>query len=217
MCEHALTTYGRLDVLFNNAGVGGAIGPLTETTVEDWDYTLDVLARCLSGYKTRRKNHASPGNWRLHHQYRLGCGSQWRCRSAGLSPSGQSCGDQPVEIFGGGIGARPHSGKCHLSRYIATPLTHTGDLKRFICLREKSALARLWSQRTHCRRGVISGIRRFRFVTGEAIVVDGGLTAGLGGRADFLGMTPRAIRVTPVSQGLNRRWERPAQARHRHK
>ena len=45
MCEHALSAYGRLDVLFNNAGVGGAIGPITETTVEDWDYTFDVLAK----------------------------------------------------------------------------------------------------------------------------------------------------------------------------
>ena len=35
MCEHALASYGRLDILFNNAGVGGAIGPLTETSVED--------------------------------------------------------------------------------------------------------------------------------------------------------------------------------------
>ena len=33
MCEHALASYGRLDILFNNAGVGGAIGPLTETSV----------------------------------------------------------------------------------------------------------------------------------------------------------------------------------------
>ena len=45
MCEHALSAYGRLDVLFNNAGVGGAIGPITETTIEDWDYTFDVLAK----------------------------------------------------------------------------------------------------------------------------------------------------------------------------
>ena len=45
MLRHALDSFGRLDVLFNNAGVGGAIGPLTETTVEDWDYTFDVLAK----------------------------------------------------------------------------------------------------------------------------------------------------------------------------
>ena len=45
MCQHAIGTYGRLDILFNNAGVGGAIGPLTETTVEDWDYTFDVMAK----------------------------------------------------------------------------------------------------------------------------------------------------------------------------
>ena len=31
--------------MFNNAGVGGAIGPLTETSVADWDYTFDVLAK----------------------------------------------------------------------------------------------------------------------------------------------------------------------------
>ena len=45
MLEHAVSCFGSLDVLFNNAGVGGAIGPLTETRVEDWDYTCDVLAK----------------------------------------------------------------------------------------------------------------------------------------------------------------------------
>ena len=45
MLEHAVSCFGSLDVLFNNAGVGGAIGPLTETRVEDWDYTFDVLAK----------------------------------------------------------------------------------------------------------------------------------------------------------------------------
>lgn len=45
MLEHAVDRFGRLDVVFNNAGVGGAIGPLTETSVEDWDYTFDVLAK----------------------------------------------------------------------------------------------------------------------------------------------------------------------------
>jgi len=45
MIARAQSEYGGLDVVFNNAGVGGAIGPLTETTETDWDYTFDVLAK----------------------------------------------------------------------------------------------------------------------------------------------------------------------------
>jgi len=37
--------YGRLDCMVNNAGVGGAFGPITEMEVEDWDYTFAVLTR----------------------------------------------------------------------------------------------------------------------------------------------------------------------------
>ena len=39
--------FGRLDVLFNNAGVGGAFGPITEIAVEDWDFTQAVLLRSV--------------------------------------------------------------------------------------------------------------------------------------------------------------------------
>jgi NAD(P)-dependent dehydrogenase (short-subunit alcohol dehydrogenase family) len=41
----ALNDYGRLDCMINNAGVGGAFGPLTELYVEDWDYTFAVIVR----------------------------------------------------------------------------------------------------------------------------------------------------------------------------
>ncbi len=37
--------FGRLDCMVNNAGVGGAFGPITELEVEDWDYTFAVLTR----------------------------------------------------------------------------------------------------------------------------------------------------------------------------
>jgi NAD(P)-dependent dehydrogenase (short-subunit alcohol dehydrogenase family) len=37
--------YGRLDCVVNNAGLGGAFGPITEIEVEDWDYTFAVLTR----------------------------------------------------------------------------------------------------------------------------------------------------------------------------
>lgn len=39
----AAKAFGGLDVMFNNAGVGGAFGPITEIHMEDWDYTYRVL------------------------------------------------------------------------------------------------------------------------------------------------------------------------------
>jgi NAD(P)-dependent dehydrogenase (short-subunit alcohol dehydrogenase family) len=43
----ALESFGRLDCVFNNAGVGGAVGPLTETSVQDWDRTQTMLLRSV--------------------------------------------------------------------------------------------------------------------------------------------------------------------------
>jgi NAD(P)-dependent dehydrogenase (short-subunit alcohol dehydrogenase family) len=43
----ALKHFGRLDITYLNAGVGGAFGPIAETTVEDWDYTFAVLTRSV--------------------------------------------------------------------------------------------------------------------------------------------------------------------------
>jgi NAD(P)-dependent dehydrogenase (short-subunit alcohol dehydrogenase family) len=45
MVQVAVETFGRLDCVFNNAGIGGAFGPITETRLEEWDYTLAVLLR----------------------------------------------------------------------------------------------------------------------------------------------------------------------------
>jgi len=41
----AETEFGGLDIVFNNAGIGGAIGPVTELDVEHWDQTFAVMAR----------------------------------------------------------------------------------------------------------------------------------------------------------------------------
>ena len=45
MISVAVEDFGGVDVLFNNAGLGGAFGPLVRTDVEDWDYTFAVLSR----------------------------------------------------------------------------------------------------------------------------------------------------------------------------
>lgn len=47
MIDLACKDFGRLDILFNNAGVGGAMGMITETTVEDWDRSQDILLRSV--------------------------------------------------------------------------------------------------------------------------------------------------------------------------
>jgi NAD(P)-dependent dehydrogenase (short-subunit alcohol dehydrogenase family) len=47
MLDRARERFGRLDILFNNAGVGGAFGPITEISVEAWDFTQAVLLRSV--------------------------------------------------------------------------------------------------------------------------------------------------------------------------
>ena len=41
----ALSKWGRLDIMFNNAGFGGARGPIETISEDDFDITLDVLVK----------------------------------------------------------------------------------------------------------------------------------------------------------------------------
>jgi NAD(P)-dependent dehydrogenase (short-subunit alcohol dehydrogenase family) len=42
---HALSRFGRLDCLYNNAGLGGVSGPIAEIPVDGYDQTMGVLLR----------------------------------------------------------------------------------------------------------------------------------------------------------------------------
>lgn len=41
--DAAVTHFGRLDCMVNNAGILGAVGPIVQTTASDWQRTMDVL------------------------------------------------------------------------------------------------------------------------------------------------------------------------------
>ena len=45
LVARAVKEFGRLDIIYNNAGIGGAIGALEQISVEDWDRSQAVLLR----------------------------------------------------------------------------------------------------------------------------------------------------------------------------
>lgn len=57
LVARALSEFGRLDITFNNAGIGGAVGSLESIAVEDWDKTQAV---CLRGVFLGIKHSIAP-------------------------------------------------------------------------------------------------------------------------------------------------------------
>jgi NAD(P)-dependent dehydrogenase (short-subunit alcohol dehydrogenase family) len=47
LVERAVSEYGRLDIMFNNAGLVGATGPIEAVRADDWDKTIAVLPRAV--------------------------------------------------------------------------------------------------------------------------------------------------------------------------
>jgi len=45
--DAAVSEFGRLDVMFNNAGIVGVVGRIAETPAEAWDRTVAVLLRSV--------------------------------------------------------------------------------------------------------------------------------------------------------------------------
>lgn len=45
LMQVAESDFGRLDIVFNNAGIGGAIGPLFDLDADHWDKTFEVMTK----------------------------------------------------------------------------------------------------------------------------------------------------------------------------
>jgi NAD(P)-dependent dehydrogenase (short-subunit alcohol dehydrogenase family) len=45
LVEEAVDRWGQLDCIYNNAGFGGALGPIEDITAEEYDLTFDVLLK----------------------------------------------------------------------------------------------------------------------------------------------------------------------------
>jgi NAD(P)-dependent dehydrogenase (short-subunit alcohol dehydrogenase family) len=198
MIACAVDAFGGLDIVFNNAGVGGAIGPLTETTVEDWDYTFDVLAKgVFLGIKHAARVMRAQGRG----------GSIINTASiAGLSGD---AGPLPYSAAKAAVISMSMSAAVELAAdrirvnaicpgFIATPLAATGGSVE--SLQNAFTKAQPWPDYGSGEH--IAGAALFlasddsMFVTGEKIVVDGGLTAA----------GPELSRRFPKTSGRNSRY-----------
>ena len=182
--DDAVRRWGRLDVMYNNAGFGGAMGPISSISEEDYDLTMDVLLKGpFFGIK-----HAAP----------IMCGQE----SGSIISTASICGLQAgigshlYTVAKAGVISLTQTAALELAEhnvrvnavcpgYTITPLfagSASASDERLDKARQRTATA----QPMH-RAGEPSDIANLvlflasdesSWVTGQAHVVDGGLIAG---------------------------------------
>lgn len=209
--------FGRLDIAYLNAGVGGAFGPIAETSVEDWDYTFAVLTRSVFlGMKhasQAMRKHGDGGVILVTASIAgmVGGGGSHAYSAAKaavislIENVATELGPHRIRVVGIAPGV------------ISTPLVHRGRPDKF----EKQFRHQPWPDRGEPE--CIADVAAFlcsdgaRFVTGETIKVDGGLLAqgvalwGTGDGNPFLrtagvnrGSTGQAMEVRTLASGDKR-------------
>jgi NAD(P)-dependent dehydrogenase (short-subunit alcohol dehydrogenase family) len=180
MIDYTMSEFGRLDVLFNNAGVGGAIGPIWELEAEEWDYTFDVLVKgVFFGIKhgTRLLRRQQQGGSIINTASVAGL-------SGGCGPLAYSAAKAAVVNLSRAAAVQLAPDKIRVNAicpgFILTGLTQSAQLSLEEAGRHLDGLQPLLE---HGTGADIAGTALFlasddsRFVTGDAIIVDGGLTA----------------------------------------
>jgi NAD(P)-dependent dehydrogenase (short-subunit alcohol dehydrogenase family) len=107
--ETAVANWGKLDVMFNNAGIDGAFGPLTEIEVDR-----------LPGHQACGAPDAEAGMGRLDHQHRFARLADRRRRPA-LLFLGQGGGAAPHPVGGVRAGQASHPGQRDPARHHLHP------------------------------------------------------------------------------------------------
>ena len=120
MIAETTDRFARIDVLFNNAGFGGALGPIESTTVADYDLTMDVLLKSVFlGIEARSAVDEGPAV-RLDH---LDCQRGRAPRRLRATPvqRRQERGHPPDQDSRAGARRARRAGQCHLPRVHRDP------------------------------------------------------------------------------------------------
>ena len=183
MIDRAVKEYGRLDITYNNAGLGGATGRIETLQTEDWDKTFHILTRAVFlGIK-----------YSIAPMRKVGGGSIISTSSvAGLRGVSGLCAYAAAkaavisitESAAIDLGHDRIRVNCICPGGIVTPLTYLGMPGG-----EDAALKNMARMQPIPRAGKpedIAAMALFlasddsEFVSGQAMVVDGAVTAGMG-------------------------------------
>lgn len=178
MVTCALDEFGRLDCVFNNAGVGGAFGPITDTEIDEWDYSMSVLVRgVFLGMKhgARALKRQGEGGLLLATASIAGMsgGAGSHCYSAAKAAVANLVRSVAVELA-------PHRIRVNAIAPgpILTELFHRGHEER---AREFALSKQPWPDvgegKDIAGTAAFLASRDASFITGQVIVVDGGVLA----------------------------------------
>lgn len=194
----ALHAFGRVDVVVNNAGVGGAFGPVDDIEAEDWDYTFAVLTRGVflgvkHGVRAMRRTGEGGAIVNIASVAGLGAGGGPQAYSAAKAAVVNFSRSAAVELAPERIRVN-----CVCPGYVHTPLAlgsgPPADLSEI----------QPWPDAGRPRdiAEVVAFLcdERSRFVVGTEVVVDGGLLA-TGPRLDRVPDAPMARGVVGVNRG----------------
>jgi NAD(P)-dependent dehydrogenase (short-subunit alcohol dehydrogenase family) len=194
--------FGRLDCVFNNAGIAGAFGPITHLDAGEWDFTFAVLVRAVMlGMKHGARVLKAQGQG----------GSFINTASvAGLSggdgPQAYSASKAAVINLSQSVAVELAADRIRVNAIcpglILTPLVHRGNAE---LLEPIAAGMQPWPEPG--RPEHIAAVALFlasddaRFVTGEALVADGGMVAVGANAAQKLGQGSAMYAAAGVDHG----------------
>ncbi len=195
----ALSVFGRIDIMFNNAGIGGAIGPVVETDVEHWDATFAILTRgVFLGVKHAARVMIGQGGGSIINTASIAG------LSNGVPPIAYSAAKAAVLSFTRNAAAELAEHRIRVNAVspgiIFTDLMHQG---RAELAEETMRKVQPWPERGQphhiASAAVFLGSDESEFVTGESLAVDGGYLAngllrmhplpGAKTKPDYSGMT----------------------------
>jgi NAD(P)-dependent dehydrogenase (short-subunit alcohol dehydrogenase family) len=174
----AVDRFQGLDCIFNNAGVGGAFGPIGETTVEEWDFTFAALVRSVFlGIKhaSQRMKAQGRGGSIINTASIAGIGG-------GGGPHGYSAAKAAVVNLTRSVSMELAAHRIRINAIapgmIRTPLAtgrHEDAWDRLV--RAKQPWPEPGLPQHIADTALFLAAEESRFITGQVIVVDGGLTA----------------------------------------